>query len=144
MNDPFTKLKSSMKNTIFKDLSFSDEQKKAVKHAIREDKLQPQLHFWKEETLLDVFEFLQREANHGYEISNHLFQKYDQSFQNNQGQLYTLLHLLENKELLTSKWIEEKKYYSLTAKGKKQLAAYTQGSSKHGRSFKLLLEEAVL
>ena len=35
MNDPFMNLKSSMKKSIFKDLSFSNERKNAVKEAIR-------------------------------------------------------------------------------------------------------------
>lgn len=144
MSDPFIKLKSAMKKSVFNDLTFSDERKNAVKQSIRSKHSQAQLHLWNEETLLDVFESLQYEAKHGFDISTQLFQKNDLSFQNNEGQLYTLLHLLESKEILTSKWREEKKYYSLTPKGEKHLAAYKQGKTKQHSSLKHLLTEASL
>ena len=47
MNDPFMNLKSSMKKSIFKDLSFSNERKNAVKEAIRMRQSQSQFHSWK-------------------------------------------------------------------------------------------------
>ncbi|WP_416148991.1 PadR family transcriptional regulator [Salipaludibacillus sp. HK11] len=144
MNDPFTNLKNAMKKTVFKDLSFSDERKNAVKETIRGNQSQPHLHFWKEETLLALFETLQDEAKHGFEISSDLFQNNVLSFQNNEGQLYTLLHLLENKEILTSKWIGDKKYYSLTVIGKKYLEASKQGSDMQRTSLKQLLVEVSL
>jgi len=142
MSDPFINLKNSMKKTVFNALSFSDERKNAVKETIRQRQFQTQLEFWKENTLIAVLESLQYEAKHGYDISTYLFQKNELSFQNKEGQLYTLLHLLENKEILNSKWIKEKKHYSLTSKGKKYLAAYKQGNSKPFVSLKHLIEEA--
>lgn len=129
-----------MKKTVFKDLTFSEERKRAVKESIQ----QKQLYYWSEGTLISLFETIQYEAKNGFDISTHLFQKSDFTFQNNEGQLYTLLHLLENKGILTSKWIEEKKYYSLTAKGKKRLTAYKRGSSIQREYLKHLLEEASL
>ncbi|WP_113870008.1 helix-turn-helix transcriptional regulator [Paraliobacillus ryukyuensis] len=65
-------------------------------------------------------------------------------FQNKEGQLYTLLHLLENKELITSEWKSEKKYYSLMKKGVKYLAAYKQAGSNNPMFLKHLLEEVSL
>ncbi|WP_409275987.1 PadR family transcriptional regulator [Neobacillus sp. SCS-31] len=144
MNDPFTNLKSSMKKTIFKDLSFSNERKNAVKEAIRMNQSQSQFHSWEIETIIALLESVQRESKDGYTISVQLFQKNERTFQKNEGQLYILLHLLENKEILTSKWIDEKKYYSLHSKGKKYLASYKQDTSKSELSLKHLLEEASL
>lgn len=144
MNDPFINLKSSMKKTIFKDLSFSDERKNAVKNTIREKQSNRQFHCWKVETIMALLESIQHEPKHGYDISTHLFQRNELIFQNNEGQLYTLLHLLENKEIITSKWLHEKKYYSISSKGKKYLAAYKQDQSKQYLSLKHLLEEASL
>ncbi|MDL4842447.1 PadR family transcriptional regulator [Aquibacillus rhizosphaerae] len=144
MSDPFVSLKSAMKETIFKDFSFSDERKDAVKETIRGKHSQQQLHSWKEQTILAVLESIQHEPKNGYDISTHLFHKKDFSFQNNEGQLYTLLHLLENKEIVISKWIKEKKYYFLTMKGIKYLATSKQASSKKQESLKHLLEEASL
>jgi DNA-binding PadR family transcriptional regulator len=140
MNDPFTNLKSSMKKSIFKDLSFSNERKDAVKEAIR----MSQSHTWKIETIIAILESVQRESKDGYSISIQLFQKNERTFKKNEGQLYTLLHLLENKEILISNWINKKKYYSLNSKGKKYLATYKQDTSKQELSLKHLLKEASL
>ena len=144
MNDPFTNLKSSMKKSIFKDFSFSNERKNAVKEAIRMSQSQSQFHSWKIETIIAILESIQHESKDGYTISIQLFQKSELTFQKNEGQLYTLLHLLENKEILTSNWINKEKYYSLNSKGKKYLAAYKQENSKLALSLKHLLEEVSL
>ena len=144
MNDPFTNLKSSMKKSIFKDFSFSNERKNAVKEAVRGNQSQPQFHSWRVETIITILESIQNEAKDGYQISTQLFQKNELIFQNNEGQLYTLLHLLENKEILTSTWFNEKKYYSLNSKGKKYLSAYKQDNTKQHLSLKHLIEEASL
>ncbi|TRZ39566.1 PadR family transcriptional regulator [Niallia circulans] len=138
MNDPFTNLKSSMKKSIFKDFSFSNERKKEVKESIR------MRQSWKIETIIAILESVQHESKDGYNISTQLFQKSEHTFQNNEGQLYSLLHLLENKEILNSKWINKKKYYSLNSKGEKYLATYKQDKSKQELSLKHLLEEASL
>ncbi|MCT8138489.1 PadR family transcriptional regulator [Anaerobacillus sp. CMMVII] len=144
MNDPFTNLKSSMKKSIFKDFSFSNERKNAVKEAIRGKQSQPQFHSWEVETITAILESIQNEAKDGYNISTQLFQKNELFFQNNEGQLYTILHLLENKGIITSNWLNEKKYYSLNTKGKKYLTAYKQENSKQQLSLKHLIEEASL
>ncbi|WP_043932597.1 PadR family transcriptional regulator [Bacillus sp. EB01] len=144
MNDPFTNLKSSMKKSIFKDFSFSNERKNAVKESIRMRQSQSQFHSWKIETITAILESVQHESKDGYNISTQLFQKNERTFQKNEGQLYSLLHLLENKEILTSKWINKKKYYSLNSKGEKYLATYKQDKSKQELSLKHLLEEASL
>lgn len=144
MRDPFTNLKSSMKKSIFKDFSFSNERKNAVKEAIRMNQSQPQFHSWEIKTIIAILESIQHESKDGYNISIQLFQKNELTFQKNEGQLYTLLHLLENKEILTSNWLNKKKYYSLNSKGKKYLAAYKQDNSKQNLSLKHLIEEASL
>jgi len=144
MSDPFSNLKSTMKNTVFKEFSFSEERKKAVKDVIHGKLSQHHLHSWNIETLVAIFESLQYGAKHGYDISTQLIQKNERSFQSNEGQLYTLLHLLENKHFLTSQWKEEKKYYALSKKGEKYVAAYKRGSVKQQLALKHLLEEAAL
>ncbi|WP_228275620.1 PadR family transcriptional regulator [Gracilibacillus oryzae] len=138
------KLKNSMKKTVFKDFSFSDERKNAVKEAIRSNQSQQQYNTWKAETIMAVLGSVQQQPMQGYDISIQLFQKGELIFQNNEGQLYTLLHLLENKEILTSSWSDNKKHYALTPKGKKYLAAYKQDNSHQPVSLKHLLEEASL
>ncbi|EFR88805.1 lineage-specific thermal regulator protein, partial [Listeria marthii FSL S4-120] len=73
-----------------------------------------------------------------------LFQKNELSFKSNEGQLYILLHLLENKKIITSKWMKDRKYYSLTSKGKKYVASYEHQGSKQQVSLKHLIEEVSL
>ncbi|WNS75701.1 PadR family transcriptional regulator [Bacillus sp. DTU_2020_1000418_1_SI_GHA_SEK_038] len=143
MNDPFMNLKSSMKKSIFKDLSFSNERKSAVKEAIRTNQ-QSQFDNWNSETIIAILESVQHESKDGYNISIQLFQKNERTFQKNEGQLYTLLHLLENKEILTSNWINKRKYYSLNSEGKKYLATYKEDISKQEISLKHLIKEASL
>ncbi|MCR6105678.1 PadR family transcriptional regulator [Salipaludibacillus agaradhaerens] len=139
MHDPFNNLKQVMKETVFKDVSFSDERKNAVKETINQSP--SPFHSWKIETIIAILVAIQHVPMHGYAISTHLFQKNDLIFQNKEGELYTLLHLLENKNILTSKWDGDKKYYTLTSKGKKHLAGYRQGNVKRDLSLKQLIEE---
>ena len=74
MNDPFMNLKSSMKKSIFKDLSFSNERKNAVQEAIRTNQ-QSQFHNWNIETIIAILESVQHESKDGYNISIQLFHK---------------------------------------------------------------------
>lgn len=141
MNNPFQNLNRAMKNTVFKDVTFSNERKEAVKEAIRAQHHQTELSSWKEETIHSILQLLQHEPKKGFDISNQLLQHNELSFQQNEGQLYTLLHLLENKELLESHWEKDQKYYSLSLKGKKWLSRFSQGSVKHRLALHSLVEE---
>jgi transcriptional regulator len=66
---------------------------------------------------------------HGHQIAKHIQRTSDEVLQVEPGSLYPALHRLERKGLLVSKWETAKdrnrefKYYRLTPKGKKQLAA---------------------
>jgi PadR family transcriptional regulator len=66
---------------------------------------------------------------HGHQIAKHIQRTSDEVLQVEHGSLYPALHRLERKGLLASKWETPKernrefKYYRLTPKGKKQLAA---------------------
>ncbi|MFK4996821.1 hypothetical protein ACI2OX_02610 [Bacillus sp. N9] len=46
--------------------------------------------------------------------------------------------------MLTSNWINNKKYYSLNSKGKKYLATYKQDTTKQGLSLNPFITEASL
>ncbi|MBF2488368.1 PadR family transcriptional regulator [Listeria marthii] len=143
MSDSFHNLKDSIKKD-FDGFSFSEERKNAVKAAIQKKQSHLELHDWKVETLKTILDSLQDEAKHGYEISTQLFQKNELSFKSNEGQLYILLHLLENKKIITSKWMKDRKYYSITSKGKKYVASYEHQGSKQQVSLKHLIEEVSL
>lgn len=142
MDDPFYNLKDSIKKD-FESFSFSEERKNAVKKTIRKKQSHLELHSWKIETLQNILDALQDEAKHGYEISTQLFQKNELALKTMKVS-FLLLHLLEYKKILSSKWIEGKKYYSLTAKGKKFVATFELRDSKQHGSLKNLIEEASL
>ncbi|WP_404431077.1 PadR family transcriptional regulator [Sutcliffiella horikoshii] len=145
MNDPFLNFRKTMKKNVFKDLSFTEERKARVNEALQSKRSSSTLHSFNEDTVLAILKSLQLEAKHGFEITTQLFQKEEHSFLHNEGQLYTLLHLLENKEVLVSMWRTDKKYYALTAKGRKYLAAASRkGYAKQPFLLKDLLEEAAL
>ena len=66
---------------------------------------------------------------HGHQIAKHIERSTDDVLQVDHGSLYPALHRLQQKGWLTAKWEtpgnakREFKYYRLTARGKKQLAA---------------------
>src|SRR5581483_6662414 len=67
---------------------------------------------------------------HGYAIAQRLQQVSSDVLQILQGSLYLALHRLENKGFLKAEWKEsdsgrEAKFYSLTARGRKQLKTET-------------------
>ncbi|WP_099224848.1 PadR family transcriptional regulator [Listeria costaricensis] len=143
MDNPFYDLKNSIKKD-FAALSFSEEKKNEVKETIRRKQSQLELHYWKAETLENILDSLQGGAKHGYDISTQLLRKNELDFKNKEGQLYILLHLLENKKIITSKWMEGRKYYSLTAKGKKYAAEWKHSGPKQRASLKYFIEEVSL
>jgi PadR family transcriptional regulator PadR len=70
------------------------------------------------------------DAMHGWAISERLQQVSRDAIRVQQGSLYPALHRLERRDWLKAKWaISENnrraKYYELTPKGRKQLAAET-------------------
>ena len=65
---------------------------------------------------------------HGHEIARHIQRSTDDVLQVEHGSLYPALHRLERKGWLAATWesrggAREFKYYRLTARGRKQLAA---------------------
>ena len=65
--------------------------------------------------------------SYGYEITQQVFGRSDGYFELKEGSLYPALHRLEREKLLSSSWKEadgrRRKYYKLTAAGKKELAS---------------------
>ena len=75
-----------------------------------------------------LLHLLSRGEMHGYEILDEASRRSINAFQLKEGTLYPALHQLEKKGEIKSQWRtaesgRERKYYSLTAKGKKAAAA---------------------
>lgn len=77
-----------------------------------------------------VLKLLEDGAKYGYELIEALSQRTDGVLDMGQSTLYPLLYNLEAQSLIKPQWKEsdsgrKRKYYSLTAKGKKRLAKDT-------------------
>jgi len=75
-----------------------------------------------------ILSILSEGKKHGYQIALELEQKSAGTFKFNHGTLYPILHKLEQARLIKGIWKQEgpkrqRKYYSLTAAGKKYRAA---------------------
>ena len=75
-----------------------------------------------------ILQIVSLEPLHGYGVAQRLDQISRSVVQVNQGSLYPALHRLELKGWLRAEWKQsetgrEAKFYSLTASGRKQLAA---------------------
>lgn len=80
---------------------------------------------WNETLILSV---LYREKLHGYQLALELENRSNGLFKFKHGTLYPILHKLENDGLISGVWKQEgqkrkRKYYKLTAKGKKRVSA---------------------
>jgi PadR family transcriptional regulator, regulatory protein PadR len=84
---------------------------------------------------------------HGYAISQRIKQISKDFFQVQQGSLYPALHRLEDRGWLKADWKEtdtgrEAKFYSLTAKGRKQLESEMRIWEKLADAVALILRTA--
>ncbi len=92
-----------------------------------------------------VMELLTRQAMYGYELSEALAKSSNGIFSLGKGTLYPLLYNLEAKKLITGSWQtgptgRDRKYYRLTAKGKKQLARSLEQLRQLNKGLQLVLQ----
>ena len=76
-----------------------------------------------------ILKLLQQDEMYGYEILQEAARRSANAFEFKEGTLYPALHQLERKGQIKSEWRtaengRERKYYSLTAKGKKTAREY--------------------
>jgi PadR family transcriptional regulator PadR len=85
--------------------------------------------FLKGSISLLLLNLLSRGEMYGYEILHEASRRSANAFEFKEGTLYPALHQLEKKGLIKAEWRKaesgrERKYYSVTAKGRKTAAAY--------------------
>ena len=93
-----------------------------------------------------ILQIVSLEPLHGYGIAQRVDQISRSVVQVNQGSLYPALHRLELKGWLRAEWKEsetgrEAKFYSLTASGRKQLAAEKQSWARLAGAVRLIFDE---
>jgi PadR family transcriptional regulator, regulatory protein PadR len=84
---------------------------------------------------------------HGYGISQRIRQISQEVLQVQQGSLYPALHRLEKRGWLTAQWGSsnngrQAKFYSLSAKGRRQLASEASNWNRLAGAITLILEAA--
>src|SRR6201990_2315189 len=93
-----------------------------------------------------ILQIVSLEPADGYGIAQRLEQISRSVVQVNQGSLYPALHRLEQKRWLRSEWKQsetgrEAKFYSLTAAGRKQLAAEKESWTRLAGAVRLIFDE---
>ncbi len=135
MDNRLRNLKSSMKNTLFSDLRFTEKHKNEVKNTVARLNLKSE-----DELVIDILHLLVQERT-GFELTQRMRARGINNFEKNEGQLYMLLHKLEQKGYLQTFWQgEEEKYYHVTNKGNKLLSLTEKKSSANKSIFKELWE----
>ncbi len=93
-----------------------------------------------------VLRLLQREPMYGYQMLQYLRDRSEGYFQIGEGALYPLLHELEEAGFLKAEWQEvadrpqRRRYYHLTAKGRRELARRTEEWRGFAEAVNLVLE----
>lgn len=92
-----------------------------------------------------VLRLLNREPMYGYQMIQHLRDRTDGYFSPGEGALYPLLHELEEQGFVRAQWRQQqrrpsRRYYHLTAKGKRELARRVAGWKGFTKAVDLMLE----
>jgi PadR family transcriptional regulator, regulatory protein PadR len=79
-----------------------------------------------------VLSLVEDRARHGYEISKLIESRSEGTLKFNVASLYPLVYRLESRGWIQGKWVEKagqrrRRYYRITAQGRKVLAAQRQG-----------------
>jgi len=89
---------------------------------------------------------LAREPMYGYQMLQHLEAQSEGYFQLGDGALYSLLHEVEQEGLARGAWAEaadrphRRRYYHLTAKGRRELAKRREDWEGFSRAMAMILE----
>ena len=81
-----------------------------------------------------------KDKKHGYQIALDIEEKSDGMFKFNHGTLYPILHKLEKDGLIKGTWKNggskrQRKYYTITSKGKKYASRQLDGWKKFFKEF---------
>ena len=83
-----------------------------------------------------VLSLIQRKDMYGYEVIKEIEIKSQGTFSMNEGEVYPILHFLENKRFIESYWkiddYIEKKYYGITKSGREYLLSKSDEISEIG------------
>jgi PadR family transcriptional regulator PadR len=92
-----------------------------------------------------VLGLLEDEPKYGYAIIKELDARSNSYFQMKEGSLYPVLHQLEKEGLVKTQWRQQRgklnrRYYSITARGRKALTTGREGFEAHVTAMRSVLE----
>lgn len=136
MTDPLKNLKRAMDQTVFREMSYSERQK-------RNTVAQADEHNQDHINIL-ILKALQHHTKTGYSLFKELQQtKAGDTLAQQEGLLYLVLHKLEQQELISSSWENsgtgKVKVYYIEKKGLKTLINYYKKMSK-GKQVSFVLD----
>jgi PadR family transcriptional regulator, regulatory protein PadR len=108
------------------------------------DRSNPRMEFLQGTLDVLILRTLLRGPAHGHAVAKHIQQTSEDLLQVETGSLYPALHRLEAKDWIAASWeLSDKgkraRYYRLTARGKKQLAAEQSKWEAFARAMNLVL-----
>lgn len=116
MEERLKNLKNAMKRTVLQDLNFTEEHRREIRRKINH---LPETS--EEDIILAIFQLLKQKRT-GFELSRLIRARGIETFDNEEGFLYTSLHKFEHKGYLNSNWeAPDIKYYQISSKGLKLL-----------------------
>jgi len=121
--------RTKMISIIFLDISSVVAVYMAMPHIWRPCMLDSELKRGSTEML--ILALVEDRPRHGYEIAKLIEQRSEGKLQFHAASLYPLLYRLEKRGLINGRWVEKpgqrrRRFYRLTAKGQKMLAAQRQ------------------
>lgn len=135
MENRLNRLRKSLEESAFKELSFSEKMRREVHKQINKPDESEEM------ITLAILQLLHTEKT-GYELTGLLRSRGFQKFEGKEGFLYTILHRLEQRGWIVSGWKEEgTKVYLLGDKGKRYLLKQEKSIVATRNSIKGLLEE---
>jgi DNA-binding PadR family transcriptional regulator len=134
MDDRLKNLKKIMDQRTFKDMTFKEKHRTSIFEKVN------QAAEREEDIHLAVMQLLVQ-AKTGHELSVLIRARGIRKFEHNEGELYTLLHSLEQAGSLQSHWDSTGgKFYQLTDRGKKQLKKAEKRQTKQAAVLKETIE----
>lgn len=121
MDEKLRKLKKSPSQPAFKDVIFSHDLKERITTSIHDERETD------EEIIFSILQLLSQRKS-GLVLLGGLRARGVKRFENNEGNLYLLLHQLEKKQYIIGSWSENgEKEYVLSSSGKKAIQRAEQG-----------------
>ncbi|NJP37543.1 helix-turn-helix transcriptional regulator [Alkalicoccus luteus] len=131
-------MKNKLHQSYMSRLSFSENRRLAVKSAIK----QKQTLEWEDfqtTCIRNILLSLKQEPKDGFALSTSLLKDLESPFRHQEADIYTLLHLLEEKGWIKGRWDDHIRIYRLTFMGKLTADRLVKGKAKTRTEIKQLI-----